>query len=68
MSEISDVLQSGYYDFPLGYDSADWFVQEVIILENEINFFPKSTKKYNILTEKDYEDFKNNNIGFFKEV
>ena len=29
ISEIEDVLESGYYESPLGYDNVDWFVKEV---------------------------------------
>ena len=31
--ELEDVLKSGYYKSPLGYDNVDWFVDEVIKLE-----------------------------------
>ena len=34
MSELNDVSKSGYYESPLRYDNRDWFVDEVIILEN----------------------------------
>ena len=27
---MEDVLESGYYESPLGYDNVDWFVKEVI--------------------------------------
>ena len=27
--ELNDVLQTGYYESPLGYDNVDWFVGEV---------------------------------------
>ena len=30
VSELEDVLQSGYHKSPLGYDNVDWFVDEVI--------------------------------------
>ena len=33
VSELEDVLQSGYHKYPLGYNNADWFVNEVIKLE-----------------------------------
>ena len=29
VSELEDVLQSGYHKSPLGYDNVDWFVDEV---------------------------------------
>ena len=34
VSELDDVLQSGYYKSSLGYDNVDWFVVEVKKLEN----------------------------------
>ena len=30
ISEFDDVLESGFYESPLGYDNVDWFVKEVI--------------------------------------
>ena len=52
-SELEGVLQSGYYKSPLGYDNVDWFVGEVLKLENKMAFFLKKTKKNIIMTEKD---------------
>ena len=66
-SELEDVLQSGYYKFPLGYDNVDWFVDEVIKLENKMAFSFKKTKKDIIMTEEDEEHYKNNNICRFCE-
>ena len=40
-SELEDVLQSDYYKSPLGYDNVDWFVNEVIKLENKMTFYFK---------------------------
>ena len=34
ISNLEDVLKSGYYESPLGYDNVNWFVDEVIKLEN----------------------------------
>ena len=45
-SELEDVLQSGYHKSPLVYDNVDWFVDEVIKLENKMAFYFK--KKRNI--------------------
>ena len=28
VSELNDILQSGYYHSPLGYKNVDWFVNE----------------------------------------
>ena len=66
VSELEDVLQSGYYKSPLGYDNIDWFVDEVIKLENKMAFFLKKTKKDINMTKKN-EDYRNNNICQFCE-
>ena len=66
ISELEDVLKSGYYESPLGYDNVDWFVKEVIKLENEMAFYFKNTKK-EIIMSKENEGFKNNNICRFCE-
>ena len=67
MSELEGVLKSEYYKSPLGYNNVDWFVNEVIKLENKMAFFFKNTKKDIIMTEKDEEDYRNNNIFRFCE-
>ena len=67
ISELEDVLESGYNESPLGYDNVDWFVKEVIKLENKIAFYFKNTKKDIIMTEEDEEHYKNNNICRFCE-
>ena len=67
VSELEDVLKSGYHKSPLGYNNVDWFVDEVIKLENKMTFCVKSTKKDIIMTEEDEEDFRNNNICRFCE-
>ena len=38
VSELEDVSKSDYYKSPLGYDNVDWFVNEVIKLENKMAF------------------------------
>ena len=38
LSEVDDVLKSGYYESPSGYNKVDWFVNEVIKIENRIYF------------------------------
>ena len=45
ISELDDVLKSGYYKSPLGYNNVDWFVDEVVKLENKLAFYFKNTKK-----------------------
>ena len=67
VSELEDVLKSDYYKSPLGYDNVDWFVNEVIRLENKIAFYFKNTNKDIIMTDKDEEDYRNNNICRFCE-
>ena len=67
VSELEDVLKSNYYKSPLGYDNVDWFVDEVIKLENKMAFYFKNTKKDIIMTEEDEEDYKNDNICRFCE-
>ena len=47
ISELEYVLQKFYYSSNLNYDNVDCFVSEVIILENEMAFYFKNTKKYN---------------------
>ena len=37
-SELDDVLKSGYYESNLRYDYEDWFICEVIKLENKMCF------------------------------
>ena len=53
ISQLEDVLKSGYYESPLGYNKVDWFVNEVIKLENQMAFYFKNTKKDIIMSEKD---------------
>ena len=67
ISELEDVLKSDYYKSPLGYKNVDWFVNEVIKLENKVAFCFKNTKKDIIMTQKDEEDYRNNNICRFCE-
>ena len=64
---MNDVLESGYYESPLGYDNVDGFVKEIIILENKMAFYFKNTKKEIIMTKEDEEDYKNNKICRFCE-
>ena len=52
VSEMEDILQSGYYKSPLGYDNVDWFVIEVIEIENKIAFFFKKLRKISLCQRK----------------
>ena len=36
--ELEGILKSGYHKSPLGYNNVDWFVNEVIKLENKMAF------------------------------
>ena len=67
ISELEDVLKNNCYKSPLGYNNVDWFVDEVIKLENKMDFYFKNTKKEIIMTHEDEEDFKNNNVCRFCE-
>ena len=62
VSELEDVLTSDYHMSPLGYNNVDWFVDEVIKLENKMALYFKNTNKDIIMTEEDEKDFKNNNF------
>ena len=64
---MEDVLRSGYYESPLGYDNVDWFVKKVIKLENKMAFYFKNTKEDIIMIKENEEDFKNNNVCRFCE-
>ena len=48
VSELEDDLQSGYHKSLLGYKNVDWFVDEVIKLENEMAFFLKTLRKISL--------------------
>ena len=67
ISELDDVLKSGSYESPLGYDNVDWYVNEVIKLDEKMAFHFKNAKKDIVVTEDDEEDFKINNICRFCE-
>ena len=49
------------------YNNVDWFANEVINLEKKMAFHFKNTKKDIIMTRKDEEDYRKNNIGRFCE-
>ena len=52
VSELEDILKSGYHKFPLGYDNVDWFADEVIKLEYKMTFYFKNTKKISLRQRK----------------
>ena len=67
MSELNDVLQSGYYESPLGYDTVDLFVDEVIKLENKTNSFVGNNEKGITMTGKEVKVCEKNIIYRFRE-
>ena len=67
VSELEDVLKSDYYKSPLGYDNVDWFVDEIIKLENKMAFYFKNTNKDIIMTDDEEEEYRNDNVCRFCE-
>ena len=65
ISELEDILESGYYESTLGYDNVDWHVNHVIKLENKMAFYFKNTKKDIVMTRDDEEEYRNNHICRF---
>ena len=59
---MDDGLKNGYYKSPLGYINVDWFVDELIKLENKMAFYFENTNKDNIMTRENGESYKYNNI------
>ena len=56
-SEMEDVLEIGCYESLLRYDNVDWYVNQVIGIENKMAFLFKNTKKDIIMKQEDKEDF-----------
>ena len=67
VSELENVLQSGYHS-TFGGNNVEWFVNEVIKIENKMNFYFKNTKKEIMMTQEDEEDFKNSTHCWFCEL
>ena len=67
ISELEDILKSDYYKSPLDDSNVDCFVDEVIKLKNNMAFYFKNTNKDIILTEKDEEGYRINNVCRFCE-
>ena len=65
--ELEDVLKSGHYEPPLGFDNAARCVKELIELEYKEVFYFRKTKNDIIMTEENEQDFKNINICRFCE-
>ena len=66
-SELEGILKSGYHKSPLGYNNVDCFVNEGLKLERKMAFYFKNTKKDIVMTEKNEEDYRKNNICRFYE-
>ena len=58
ITDLEDLLETGYYESPLGYNNVDWYVNEVMKLENKIAFYFKNTKRDINMTKEDREGFK----------
>ena len=67
VSELDDVLKSGYHKSPLGYKNVDWFVDGVVKLENKMAFYFQNTNKDIIMTEENEGDHRKKNICRFCE-
>ena len=67
MSELDEVLQTGFNESPLGYDNVEWFVDEVLKLEIKMAIYLKNTNKDTIMNEEDEENYRNNYICRFCE-
>ena len=67
VSDLEHILKTEYHKSPLGHENVEWFVDEIIKLENKMNFWFKNTKKDIIMIEEDKQDFENNNICRFCE-
>ena len=73
--ELEDVLKSGYHKSPLGYDNADWFVDEILKLEKKMALSFKNANEDIVIGEEDEEkiskikiiaDFVNNILDLIK--
>ena len=60
VTDLDDVFKSCYYEYPLASDYVDWFVNEVVRLENKMSFCFKNTNKDIIRTHNDEDRYKNN--------
>ena len=67
VSEVDDVLQSGYYESPLRFENMDRFLVENMKSDNERAFYFKNTKKDIFKTQEDKENFYNCNFCHFCE-
>ena len=49
---MNTILKSGYHKSPLGCNILDWFVDEVVKLENTMAFYYENTNKNIIMTDE----------------
>ena len=61
-AEFEGILKSGYHKSPLGYNNVECFVIKGLKLERKRAFYFKKTKKDIVMTEKNEEDYRKNNI------
>ena len=66
-SELDVVLKNDYFESPLGYNTVDWFLDEVIKLEIKIAFFLKKFNKDIKITEEKEQVYRNNIMCRFFE-
>ena len=67
LSELYYFLKSGYYESNLDYKNLDWFVVEIIKLENKMAFCFRNRVEDIIITKEDKEVFENNTFCRFCE-
>ena len=67
VSELDHVLKNGYHKSLLGHENVNWFVDEIVKLENKMNFWFDKTNKDIIMTEENKQDFENDNIRRYCE-
>ena len=68
ISELDYVLRTGFYEWPLGYDKVDWFVDEVKKLEIQMVFL-KTLRKISLCSKKMKNIIeKANFVNFVKKV
>ena len=65
--ELDNVLKSGYCSSNLDYNNEDWFVNEIVNLENKIVSYFQNTNKDIIMTKENEEDYKSINSCRFRE-
>ena len=62
VSDLDIVLKTGYYEYLLGYDNVDWFMDEDITFENKMDFCFENTNKGIIMSKEDEESYRDNII------